>query len=461
MTSKILKLLNRNNFLISKDVYMQNKKIVGINTNFSSTCLNKFPFFSEITFDETISLYDYDAIIINPKICFSTSNVQRKKIENGLCLSSEAVFKYKTVFDSIRTQLIDLLQQGKNIYVIMNLPDKYYYINFDERYDFNILSFLPFEVDYEVLEGKYFNIQKLEPYTSFFSSFQQFISYKNLIKGDAIRKLVTMKNSEKMIAGIRELYNGKIIFIPDFSRSPTAMLIFANESIKHETDNREELFIDAIFKLEEKMSSNIEETLPVWTESFSILNEDDLKTNILDIEYKLEKLKEELENKETELRKIQEYKYLLTSSGKNLEAIVKKVLNEIGFTLFETEENRTDVIAKYKDRDVVFEIKGVKHSAAEKNAAQLEKWVSEFISMNNKIPKAVLIVNGYYELPITERNEPIFPNQMLNFSKGREHCLLSTYQLLKLFIEIKQHPEKSEHLINELLNTVGVYENYK
>ena len=120
---------------------MQNKKIVGINTKFSSTCLNKFPFFSEISFDETISLYDYDAIIINPKIFFSVSNVQRKKFENGLCLSSEAVFKYNTVFDSIRTQLIDLLQQGKNIYVIMNLPDKYYYINFDERYDFNILSF--------------------------------------------------------------------------------------------------------------------------------------------------------------------------------------------------------------------------------------------------------------------------------------------------------------------------------
>jgi len=440
---------------------MQNKKIVGINTNFSSTCLNKFSFFSEITFDETISLYDYDAIIINPKICFSSSNVQRKKFENGLCLSSETVFKYNTVFDSVRAQLIDLLQQGKNIYVIMNLPDKYYYINFDERYDFNILSFLPFEVDYDVLEGKYFNIQKVEPYASFFSSFQQFISYKNIIKGDAIRNLITLKNSGKMIAGIRELYNGKIIFIPDFSRNPTAMLVFANESIKHEIDNREEIFIDTIFKLEEKLSSDIEETLPVWTESFSILNEDDIKTNILDTENRLEKLKEELGNKETELKKIQEYKYLLTSSGKKLEAIVKKVLKEIGFTIFKSEENRTDVIAKYKDIDVVIEIKGLTKSAGEGNANQLEKWVTEFFSENNKHPKPILIVNGYMNQPIFERKNPVFPNQMLKYSISREHCLLSTYQLLKLFIEIKQHPEKSEDLINELLNTVGIYDKYK
>lgn len=440
---------------------MKDKKIVGINTNFSLSITEKFPFFSQISFDETISLYDYDCIIINPKIYFSGSNAQKKRFENGICLSSESVFHYNTIFDSVREQLIELLQQGKNIYVIMNLPDKYYYINFQERYDFNILSFLPLEVDYEVLEGKYFNIQKVEPYASFFSSFQQFISYKNIIKCDAIKRLITLKNSEKFISGIRDLYNGKIIFVPDFSRKPSPMLMFANEKIKPETDNRDEVFLEAIFKLDEKLTENIEDQLPDWAESFLILNEEDVKEKISDTEQKLKKLQEELDSHKNELNKIQGYKYLLTSSGKTLEAIVKRVLKELGFTLFETEENRTDVIAKYKDRDVVFEIKGVKHSAAEKNAAQLEKWVSEFISVNNKIPKAVLIVNGYYEVPITERNEPIFPNQMLNFSKGREHCLLSTYQLLKLFIEIKQHPEKSEDLINELLNTVGIYDKYK
>jgi len=440
---------------------MKDKKIVGINTNFSSSITEKFTFFSQISFDETISLYDYDCIIINPKIYFSGSNAQKKRFENGICLSSESVFHYNTIFDSVREQLIELLQQGKNIYVIMNLPDKYYYINFQERYDFNILSFLPLEVDYEVLEGKYFNIQKVEPYASFFSSFQQFISYKNIIKCDAIKKLITIKNSEKFISGIRDLYNGKIIFVPDFSRKLSPMLMFANEKIKPETDNRDEVFLEAIFKLEEKLTENIEEQLPDWAESFLILNEEDVKEKISDTEQKLKKLQEELDSHKNELKKIQGYKYLLTSSGKTLEAIVKRVLKELGFTLFKTEENRTDLIARYKERDVVFEIKGVKHSAAEKNAAQLEKWVSEFISVNNKIPKAVLIVNGYYELPIKERNEPIFPNQMLKFSKGREHCLLSTYQLLKLFIEIKQHPEKSEDLINELLNTVGIYDKYK
>ena len=49
---------------------------------------------------------------------------------------------------------------------------------------------------------------------------------------------------------------------------------------------------------------------------------------------------------------------------------------------------------------------------------------------------------------------------MLSYSTRREQCLISTYQLLKLFIETKENPDKSDILISELLNTVGIYEKY-
>lgn len=42
---------------------MQDKKIGGITTNFSSSCFEKFPFLLQVTFDETISLYDYDSVV--------------------------------------------------------------------------------------------------------------------------------------------------------------------------------------------------------------------------------------------------------------------------------------------------------------------------------------------------------------------------------------------------------------
>ena len=441
---------------------MKDNKIVGINTHFNLNISKQFPNFYQKTFDKNLSLYDYDTVLIDSRITFQGRAAERRSYQDGLCLSDETIFQLSTVFDSFRKQLTELLQQGKNIYVIMNQSEKYYHLDYQhERYDFDILSYLPIKVEYEILSGEEFYIENIEPYKSFFSTIKQYISYENIVNCDFLDKMITIKGTNKCIGGVCNIYDGKIIFIPDFSRKPSPMLMFANEKIKPETDNRDEVFLDAVFKLEEKLTENIEEPLPDWTESFFILNEEDVKETISDTEQKLARLQEELDLQKNELKSIQEYKYLLTSSGKTLESIVKRVLKEIGFTLFDTEENRTDVIAKYKDRDVVFEIKGVKHSAAEKNAAQLEKWVSEFISENNKIPKAVLIVNGYYELPVTERKEPIFPSQMLKFSESREHCLLSTYQLLELFIDIKEHRDKSDDLINELLNTIGVYDKYK
>ena len=169
----------------------------------------------------------------------------------------------------------------------------------------------------------------------------------------------------------------------------------------------------------------------------------------------------ELEKKQEELASVQSFKFLLTSSGKTLENIVKRTLTEIGFTLCEAEENRSDIIAKYKDLDIVAEIKGLTKSAGEKNSAQLEKWSSEFMEKNGKEPKSILIVNAYCDLPLSERKEAIFPNQMLKYAEKKEQCLLSTYQLLNLLVDIKEHPENSENLIMELLETVGIYNKYQ
>lgn len=441
---------------------MNEKRIVGINTNYPIEITDKLPFFTQINFNETTSLYDYDAVLINSFIHFSGTIAQRYSLQQGLCINHEIAYQYAIIFTNLRKQLKDLLIQGKNIYVIVNQNDEYYYKYNYRRHDFNILGYLPQTITYEVLKGKEFNIERTEPYFSFFSSLRDILSYKNVIQCDSIKKILTIKNTEKCIGGVFNYENGKIIFIPALKElSLQDQILKTINKEEYDEDSHEIILLHAIQDLENKLSAELEDALPEWTNDFDILNEAELKNEISEIENEISTLKQKLENKTQSLSCVQEYKYLLTTSGKTLEKIVTRVLKEIGFTLFETEENRTDVIAKYKNRDVVFEIKGVKHSAAEKNAAQLEKWVSEFISVNNKIPKAVLIVNGYYEVPITERNEPIFPNQMLKFSKDREHCLLSTYQLLKLFIEIKQHPEKSEDLIKELLNTVGIYDKYK
>ena len=162
-----------------------------------------------------------------------------------------------------------------------------------------------------------------------------------------------------------------------------------------------------------------------------------------------------------QLCKIQKYKILLTASGPVLEEIVKDVLISLGFTLKQTQKGRSDIVAEYNNINIVAEIKGVSKSAAEKHAAQLEKWVAEFIEENDKVPKPLLIINGFCNTPIDERTEDVFPNQMLKYCNSREHALITTTQLLCLFIEITQNPECANERLSELLSCVGVYQRYK
>ena len=103
----------------------------------------------------------------------------------------------------------------------------------------------------------------------------------------------------------------------------------------------------------------------------------------------------------------------------------------------------------------------MKSSSAEKHAAQLEKWVSQYYEKNDIKPKGILVVNAYNDRPLEERTEPAFPNQMLKFSIAREHCLITGLQLLCLYLDCKDDDEKRRKAIDDLLTTNGVFDKYQ
>ena len=220
-------------------------------------------------------------------------------------------------------------------------------------------------------------------------------------------------------------------------------------------------YLDALFALNERISSKLEDyALPKWTEDFCILNENKEKDELKKEYKKLKKIEEKIYEKEQKLIEIQSYKALVSATGEVLEDIVKKVLSEMGFVLECTEKGRSDIIAKFDEQPIVAEIKGVTKSAAEKHGAQLEKWVSQYFADTGIMPKSLLIVNGFCDIPLEKRTEDIFPHQMLQYCEARGHTLISTIQLLCLYIDIKTNPECLDDRISELLNHTGVYNRY-
>lgn len=274
------------------------------------------------------------------------------------------------------------------------------------------------------------------------------MSYKSYVDTKPQNVIAKVKEIDKCIS----FYERGILFIPEIDQSINRGLL----KVERNT---------FLYDLEKCMSvietdDVIIKTGPVWLNNYHVFNERDLINDRIKLTEEIAKIEANVRNIDNKLLSIKEFKTLLSSGGKDLELIVRSCLEEIGFEILETKEGRDDLRLKYLEQYFVIEIKGLTKSAAEKNAAQLEKWSSEFhLEMDFK-PKAILIVNAFKDKPLQDRTEDVFPNQMLKFSSNREHCLMSTTQLLGAMVAFRNNETSIDELVNSLTETNGVYPHY-
>lgn len=138
---------------------------------------------------------------------------------------------------------------------------------------------------------------------------------------------------------------------------------------------------------------------------------------------------------------------------------MEAAFQKLGCTVEEGKPGRADRIIRWKKHVAVIEVKGLAKSAREKDSAQLEKWVSEHAIDTGEQPKGLLIVNAWRNTALDEREEPPFPPQMLPYSEQREHCLLTTAQLLAALLTATSK-EKRATFLGELFETNGVLDGW-
>lgn len=205
---------------------------------------------------------------------------------------------------------------------------------------------------------------------------------------------------------------------------------------------------------------DIELILPDWTINYHVPQEEQMLDKISKVDHDLGKLLAQKKTLEHNLDSHRALKMLWTASGTVLEMIVKKVFEELGFKSLPTAENRDDLLLSWKGRSIVVEVKGLTKSAAERNAAQLEKFLSMHLEIDGKLPKGLLVVNTYRNLPLANRTEVSFPNQMLDYSIKREHCLITTIQLCTLLFYVRDNPDQIDSVVEGLLACIGPYEEF-
>jgi DNA-binding protein YbaB len=201
-------------------------------------------------------------------------------------------------------------------------------------------------------------------------------------------------------------------------------------------------------------------SLPAWSNHYGWERERKLRETLVSLQKQADEFSKQISTKTVELEIEDKLKVLFTSKGEVLVDVVIDVFQELGAKANPGEPGRDDVIVEFEGKHAVVEVKGKKSSAAESDAAQLEKWVAGFKEEKGADPKGILLIDAYCETPLAERTEPAFPHQMLKYSTQREHCLITTTQFLGLLLEARANPEKRIDLVNSLFSTVGVFQQF-
>ncbi|RZJ87915.1 MAG: hypothetical protein EOO20_14925, partial [Chryseobacterium sp.] len=111
-------------------------------------------------------------------------------------------------------------------------------------------------------------------------------------------------------------------------------------------------------------------SVPEWCSGIYLSNESAQVKKLNKLFEERDKIQLQISRQQAFLTRYTDLKELLFTSSTTLEERVKKIFVEFGYEILFAEERRDDLIVRYKDDVAVIEIKGLKGSAAEANAAQ-------------------------------------------------------------------------------------------
>lgn len=425
----------------------------------------------DIPFKSEYSLLDYDVIIFDTSNIFSEYRSSFHSPFMGYrCLNSDDSVHILEDLERRKKEMIELLNIGKTLIIFCPVPDKCYIDTGERKYSgtgrsqktittvksIDINSFLPNEVQSETIKSRgeeiVFNGDDI--FHSFWNKIKDEVYYEAYFNSSVGKPFLFIKGTKKPVGTWFQIEKGNIVFIPHLADEDYFTTITDYQNVAS-------TFISAVIDLVNDLKTLTGEySLQQWTNTYFLPGEKELSEKIHKEESRLRKILDSIGNQKRQIENIRQHKLLLCGKGIALKKQVISVLNEIGLNAQEGSEGRDDVIIQYKGKIGIGEVKGKSKSAAEKDAAQLEKWVSEYYSNNEIKAKGFLIVNAFCEIPLDKRKEPAFPSQMLPYCRNRGHCLITTVQLLNILLEIKRNPQKRSRIITQLFKTMGVYKDF-
>jgi len=315
---------------------------------------------------------------------------------------------------------------------------------------------LPLPLNLTQARGQAFELVAGEPFSSFWREYGPFFTYHSRIGDPPGTSLLKIRDSKYVVAAATQVESGLVLLLPTLDG--------------FEADNPEEIddlrdvshaqFIDGLWGFARTFAG--EAVLPQWTLDYKLPAELDAQTDLERAQASVLRAQSRVQSRERELAALRDLKLLFAGSGAALERVVDQAFRELGFSVETDSPGRSDRIIKKGRQVAVVEVKGVKKSASEAHAAQLQKWVSDYHATHNRQPKGILVVNTWSNKKIEDRTEVDFPPQMLPYAVAQQKmCLITGLQLLAAILEVRKNPKAQGKIAQAILNCEGVFAQFE
>lgn len=424
-------------------------KTAAISNTFHKDYITRISYFSDDYFlDCDILIIDLREVMVEIENMY----VGQDEIQPGYLMEgAEKSIRLKV--EERRVQLTQYFNGGGNLFVQMAQPTVVTFHQDDDKnpvLKVDLLYLIGLESSDFVLDPKrgnnlLFGDEVLRSFFKEFSCSYEFIYRK--YKGAIAAKI---RSTGAPVSVIISKGRGNILLLPD---------VRVDADDYDEYEYRNSVILQAFQKLDQELKTRYKPVpdikVPDWCSAVFLSNESAQLKKLDKLFEDRDRIQQKIEEQQVYLTRYTDLKELLFESSTSLENRVQAVLTELGYQILETEERRDDLIIQHKEDVAVIEIKGLKGSAAESNASQLMKWVTTYHHDNGKSPKGILIVNPYKDRPLRERTDHAFPSQMLPYCEKMELTLLTTTQLLGLYLDFKNGEISFKKIHSLLWNSVG------
>jgi len=296
------------------------------------------------------------------------------------------------------------------------------------------------------------------------------MAYDYVLSGGQLNPLLRVRTANKdgpiqMVAGIRTLDVGHIIYLPRLKGYPTDWT----------------KALAAIQRLPAVLTRREPDELPEWVNDFHSEPERDATASIRSLQAEVACIEDEISRHNLVLNDAASLKQLIAGSGQAFADAAATALRELGFRVVEGQHPRADLVVSDGRRIAAVEVKGVGGPIAENYLRQLRAWMTEIDHILSLPPeersyeqmdyaatiekletpvadldcKGLLIVGTFRKTPLDQRSEPDLPDAAQRRLGGTDICILTGQQLMGLVLAARRDPQIKPVLVRDIMSAQG------